>query len=94
MGALLRREGLYSSHVTTWRSQRQAGTLQALSSKKRGRKGKSPAEVENQKLRRENVRLQRKLKRAEFLLDIQKKASEILGIELPPVDEDEEDENA
>ncbi len=91
VGALLRREGLYSSHLTTWRQHREAGTLRALSSKKRGRKGKSPLEQENEKLRRENVRLQRKLKRAEFILDIQKKASEILGIELPPVEEDEND---
>ncbi len=90
VGALLRREGLYSSHLTTWRKHREAGTLRALGSKKRGRKGKSPLEQENETLRRENVRLQRKLKRAEFLLDIQKKASEILGIELPPVEEDED----
>ena len=95
LGALLRREGLYYSYLTDWRRQREAGTLKALGSKKRGRKRKSAAEVENERLRRENARLQRRLKRAEFLLDIQKKASEILGIELPPVKEDaDEDENS
>lgn len=93
VGALLRREGLYHSYLTDWRRQRETGTLKALSSKKRGRKGKSAPELENEKLRRENKRLQRKLKRAEFLLEIQKKASEILGVELPPVEEDEMDEN-
>ena len=92
VAALLRREGLYSSHLSTWRKQREEGTLRALSPKKRGRKAKTAAELEVEKLRRENRRLQRKLERAEFLLDVQKKASQILGVELPPVEEDE-DEN-
>ena len=93
VGALLRREGLYSSHLTTWRHQRQEGTLRALS-KKRGRKGKSDLELENERLRREKKKLERKLERAEFLLEIQKKASAILGVELPPVEElDDVEEN-
>ena len=85
-GAILRREGLYSSHVTNWRKQRRAGTLAALS-KKRGKKGKSSAEVELEKLRRENERLKRKLGKAEVMIDAQKKLAEILGVDLPKIAE-------
>ena len=57
IGALLRREGLYSSHLTTWRRQREAGLLETLSPKKRGRNGKDEMERELVGLRRENERL-------------------------------------
>ena len=82
MGALLRREGLYSSNLTTWRRQRQQGLLQALSPKKRGRKKKkrNPLAKRVTRLERENRRLQQKLKQAELIIEAQKKMSEILGI--------------
>ncbi len=65
-GALLRREGLYSSHLTTWRRQRDNGTIEALSPKKRGRKARrqDPLIQENQQLRRQNERLARRLQKA------------------------------
>src|SRR5690606_30919917 len=92
VGALLRREGLYSSHLALWRKQSREGTLRALSSK-RGRKEKSAAEIEAARLRREVATLRRRLERAEFLLGVQKKASEILGLEFPPIPpEEDEDE--
>ena len=81
-GAILRREGLYSSHLTSWRKQRRAGTLKALD-KKRGRKGKSEEQRELEQLRRENARLQRELEKSQIVIDAQKKLAEILGVDLP-----------
>lgn len=85
LGALLRREGLYSSHLTTWRQQRDQGALDALQAKRRGRKPQPahPLAVENERLRRENERLAARLKQAETIIDVQKKVSEILGLNLP-----------
>jgi transposase len=85
LGALLRREGLYSSHLTTWRQQRDAGTLAGLAPKRRGRKPNpdAPLLAENQRLRRETQRLAAKLRQAETIIEVQKKLSEILGIPLP-----------
>jgi transposase len=82
LGALLRREGLYSSHLTTWRQQRDAGALAGLTPKRRGRKPKAddPLVVENQRLRRENQRLAEKLRQAEAIIEVQKKLSELLGV--------------
>jgi transposase-like protein len=93
LGALLRREGLYASNLTTWRKQMNRGVLTALSPKKRGRKesDSSPLQVENEKLRKENSRLERRLKRAELIIDIQKKAAQILGIPLSTPEEGEND---
>lgn len=84
IGALLRREGLYSSHLTTWRRQRETGILSGLSPKRRGRKAsvRNPLQPEVDRLRKENLRLQKRLKRAELIMDIQKKISQILGIPL------------
>ena len=84
IGAILRREGLYSSHLTTWRRQRQAGQLAALSDNKRGRKSApaNPLSAEVERLRRENERLSQRLQQAELIIDIQKKASAILNITL------------
>ncbi len=91
IGALLRREGLYSSHLTTWRRQRQQGELQALAPKKRGRKPTAnPLADENQRLRTENARLSRRLQQAELIIDVQKKVSALLGISLPEVKTGEE----
>lgn len=93
IGALLRREGLYSSHLATWRRQREAGTFEALRPKKRGRRGRrrDPVIRENEQLRRENDRLARRLKKAETIIEIQKKISELLGIPLSPPEPDEDD---
>jgi transposase len=80
IGALLRREGLYSSHLTTWRRQREAGLLETLSPKKRGRNGKDEMERELVGLRRENERLQARLEQAETIIEVQKKLSHLLGL--------------
>lgn len=84
IGALLRREGLYSSNLTQWRKQRERGELEGLSPRRRGpvRKQKNPLADKVRALERENVRLRARAERAEGLVDLQKKVSEILGIEL------------
>jgi transposase-like protein len=81
LGELLRREGLYSSHLTTWRKQRDEGALQALGAKKRGRKPKrkDAQALEIQRLQRENQRLTERLRQAETIIEVQKKVSEMLG---------------
>ena len=83
LGALLRREGLYSSHLTQWRKQRERGEFGGLS-RKRGPspKQRNPLADKVRVLERENARLQRRAERAEGLVELQKKVSEILGIEL------------
>ena len=88
LGALLRREGLYSSLLSTWRQQRKEGTLAGLAPKRRGRKANpdAPLIAENLRLTRETQRLTAKLRQAETIIDIQKKLSEMLGIPLPPSD--------
>jgi transposase len=82
LGELLRREGLYASHLTTWRRQRDEGALQGLTPKRRGRKAKRKDAValENERLRRENQRLAERLRQAETIIEVQKKVSEMLGI--------------
>ena len=90
LGALLRREGLYSSLLSTWRRQREQGALAALQARKRGPKPKAvdPRIKEQEK---QIARLQRKLKQAEMIIEVQKKVHEILGIPLRTL-ADEEDE--
>jgi transposase len=90
-GALLRREGLYSSHVDAWRKQRDAGVDQALMPKKRGRKTQpsNPLARENAELRRKLTRTEAALRQARAIIDIQKKLSEELGIPLEPIESDE-----
>ena len=91
IGALLRREGLYSSHLTTWRRQKEQGELEALAPKKRGRKSTAnPLADENQRLQKENARLSRRLEQAELIIDVQKKVSALLGISLPETKTGEE----
>jgi transposase len=89
LGSLLRREGLYSSNLTTWRKQRDQGLLDAMTPKKRGRKKieKNPLAREVATLQSENERLRRKLKKAEIIIEVQKKISEILGISQDPDEE-------
>lgn len=86
LGALLRREGLYSSHLVTWRRQRAHG----LTPKKRGRKP-APVDPRLKKLEQENRRLTARLEKAEALLAFQKKVSELLQIPLKPFPSDEDD---
>ena len=79
-GALLRQEGLYSSHLTTWRRQAERGTLQALSPRRRGPKARTPNPLMKRvaTLERENQHLRHQLKQAETIIEVQKKISEIL----------------
>lgn len=88
VGALLRREGLYSSHLTTWRRQRERGQLAGLTPKKRGRKP-DPQAAELVRLQRENERLKARLEQAETIIEVQKKLSQMLGLEPPAKDEPE-----
>jgi transposase len=90
IGALLRREGLYSSLLATWRRERDAGVLQALAPQKRGPKSKrDPVADENQQLRRETARLTEELRKAEIVIDIQKKVATLLGRPILAVDPEE-----
>ena len=84
IGALLRQEGLYWSSLTTWRKQRESGELAGLSARKRGpqRREKNPLAERVRELERDNMRLKRRAERAEGIVELQKKVSEILGIEL------------
>ncbi len=93
IGALLRREGLYSSQLSTWRNQRQQGQLQALADNKRGCKATIPHPVQQElaQLRRENQQLRHKMQQAELIIDIQKKTSQLMGISLSPIHCDEPD---
>jgi transposase len=80
IGALLRREGLYSSHLTKWRREREDGILEGLTPQKRGPKVKAdPLSAEMQKLRRDNERLAEQLRKAEIVIDVQKKVAMLLG---------------
>jgi len=90
IGALQRREGLYSSHLVTWRREREAGILKGLTPRQRGPKPKrNPLDEEIQKLRRENQRLTEELRKAEIIIDVQKKVGTLLGWPLPKPDPEE-----
>ena len=82
IGALVRREGIYSSYLSRWRRARDRGQLTALNGKKRGPKTSADAELaeEVRKLRRENERLQARLTQAETIVEVQKKVSQLLGL--------------
>ena len=86
LGALLRREGLYSSNLSKWRRQRQAGQLAGLKPKQRGRKVDAQAQ-ELARLEREKARLQAQLERAELIMEAQKKLLVLLNQEIPEVPE-------
>jgi transposase len=91
IGALLRREGLYSSSLGEWRRAQERGALAGLTPKRRGPAPKIPHPLERKilELQREVSRLQRRAERAEGLVELQKKVSELLGIQLPkPPDEE------
>lgn len=80
---MLRREGLYSSNLTTWRRQREKGLLNALAPKKRGRKKsqKNPLADPLARLEKENRQLRDKLAKAQIIIDVQKKVSQILAMD-------------
>ncbi|MCP4199578.1 MAG: transposase [Proteobacteria bacterium] len=81
IGALLRREGLYSSHLTKWRRQRDEGVLNAMRPQKRGRKPiePNPLRAEVASLQKRNRKLEERLRQAELIIEAQKKISEILN---------------
>ena len=84
VGRLLRREGLYSSHLAAWRKAKRQGELTALEPKKRGRKprARDRAAEENRRLQRENARLQRELQKAQLIIEVQGKVAGLLGFSL------------
>ena len=86
VGALLRRHGLYSSHLTEWRRQREDGTLAGLAPRKRGRKAqeRNPLAVDVARLQGELKTMTARAERAERLVALQKKVAELLGDPLPP----------
>ena len=92
IGAILRREGLYSSTLTDWRRQRDSGALGGLAPAKRGPKSavRNPLAAELAQAKRENARLGRRLEHAEAIIEIQKKVAALLGIPLATPDSDDE----
>jgi len=94
LAALLRREGLYSSHLTKWRQQRDQAEIAGLEPRKRGRRAipRNPLAAENDRLQRENRRLGKRLRQAEIIIDVQKKLCDILGLTVPPIEQNEDDE--
>jgi transposase len=94
VGALLRREGLYSSLLSYWRRERADGIREALTPRKRGPKFKrNPMDEENQKLRRQNARLAEDLRKAHIIIDVQKKVAALLGNPIPEPDPDPEEQS-
>jgi transposase len=94
MAALLRREGLYSSHLTVWRKLRAKGELAGLEPRKRGKKPlpQNPLSLEVKHLTQDNQRLRKRLKQAEIIIDVQKKLCDLLGLTVPPIEMNESDE--
>jgi len=94
VASILRREGLYSSHLTTWRRQRESGEIAGLEPRKRGKKpvARNPLAAENEQLRRENARLQKRLHQAETIVAVQKKLCDLLGLTVPPIEQNGSDE--
>jgi transposase len=90
VAAVLRREGLYASHLAAWRKELRNGGVAALQ-KKRGRKPGQPVDAELVRLQRENAKLSRRLAQAEAIIDVQKKVASLLGLPLKTLDNDESD---
>jgi len=92
IGAILRREGVYSSTLTDWRRQREAGAFSALSPARRGPKmtAPNPLAADLASVRRENARLKRRLEQAEATIEVQKKVAALLGLPLSQTDRDDE----
>lgn len=87
VGAILRREGLYSSLISKWREQREQGSLNGLGGQRRGPRV-DPNAAELARLQRENKRLKEKLERAELIIDVQKKVARLIGETPPPPNEE------
>ena len=92
IGALLRREGLYSSHLVTWRHARERGELEGLAPKKRGPKAQEPNPLARELAtkEREIARLKAENAKLQIICDVQKKVSLLLGMTLPTIPEDDE----
>lgn len=90
-GALLRRVGVYTSHISKWRKQRNRGALASLAPQVPGRKPapRDPLQDELERLRKENTRLQERLHTAETVIEIQKKVAALLGVVMPPPPSDD-----
>lgn len=90
LGTLLRREGLYSSHLVQWRRLRDQGQLEALAPKRRGPKADpdAPLRRRNEQLERENARLRKRLETAETILEVQGNVSRLLGLTMPEIGSD------
>ena len=91
IGALLRREGLYSSHLVKWREARDHGQLAGLEPKRRGPKAQQPNPIAKQlaEQQRENARLKAENAKLQLICDVQKKVSQLLGVTLPTIPEDD-----
>jgi transposase len=89
IGEILRREGIYSSTLTSWRKERDVAVDGAFSRKRGPEPKRNPLTAENEKLRRQNQRLQEDLRKAEIIIDVQKKVAMLLGRPLPPVPDSE-----
>lgn len=93
VGRLLRREGLYSSHLTEWRRERDRGALEALG-RPRGRPKPNPLEAENARLRRRAERAEAELAKARKVIEVQGKVSALLGVLLEPGSAEKPDESS
>jgi transposase-like protein len=89
IGEILRREGIYSSTLTSWRKERDAAVHSAFSQKRGPEPKRNPLTAENEKLRRQNQRLQEELRKAEIIIDVQKKVAMLLSRPLPPAPDSE-----
>ncbi len=89
IGEILRREGIYSSTLTGWRKERDSAIHGAFSQKRGPEPKNNPFTAENEKLRRQNRRLEEELRKAEIVIDVQKKVAMLLGRPLPPIPDNE-----
>jgi len=85
IGAVLRREGIYSSTLHGWRKERDAAVHKAFSQKRGPQPRRNPLAGENEKLRRQNQRLQEELEKAHIVIDVQKKVARLLGRPIPEI---------
>jgi len=89
VGAILRREGIYSSTLHGWRKERDAAVRKAFSQKRGPQVQRNPLASENEKLRRQNQRLQEELEKARIVIDVQKKVAKLLGHPIPETPQEE-----
>ena len=94
LGKLLRREGIYSSQLSSWRTKQKARGVAGLAARKPGRKPKDAKDRRIAELERENARLERETRIQKGLIDLQRKAHEILGVALPGIEDNSEDDSS